>query len=60
MNNDFQNFNKNKKNQINHINFLKLLDEHELANEKLNEGIEIFKIDCEKLIQAVETEKQIA
>ena len=44
----------------NKINFLNVLANDEMANEKLIEGINIFKVDNQKLVTAVESENQIS
>ena len=44
----------------NQINFLNVLANDEMANEKLIEGINIFKVDNQKLVTAVESENQIS
>ena len=40
----------------NRVNFLKILSSDEMANEKLIDGINIFKNDGQKLVTAVENE----
>ncbi len=58
-NKTFQLFEINQKYEINHHNFSKLMVENEMANQKLKEGITVFKNDGKKLIQAVEAANQI-
>ena len=49
-------FEKNQTTIINQVNFLKILASNEMANQKLIEGINIFKKDGQKLIVAVDNE----
>ncbi len=61
---DFQNqhfkvFQEEEKNIVSHGRFLNSLSTNEMANDKLIDGVNIFKNDSQKLFKFVENEKKV-